>query len=347
MRTFEQNRSIGAGEGSGPGTAGTTASTGGSPQNTGSTSGVTAAALLGDCIAALALSGHDQPQTWLPAAAECVRRFVAAVLPAGSPTGGLGVSTMLLVHAGVDGGLVCRGAATAGLGGSERAVVEHLQNAVAGEPSRQAAWLQTGCWTRRQAIADENWPGALLRAQRMSIGLDEFARGVVGVSGPEQPSVLMVELEQRSGETWPEAVALDALKLLMPLLKRVFDATVGRQALHRAAVLARVSSAQRPIVKLLADGLTEKQIASRIHRSQHTVHDHVKTIYASLGISTRHDLMELWSGRMALAERMPLPVMPGLSAARSTMIQATLGAGHTASPQAIGWLEPNVQLKAG
>jgi pyridoxine 5'-phosphate synthase PdxJ len=111
-------------------------------------------------------------------------------------------------------------------------------------------------------------------------------------------------------------------------------------------VAARASEL-RPIVKLLADGLTEKQIASRIHRSQHTVHDHVKTNYASLGISTRHDLMELWSGRMALAERMPLPVMPGLSAARSTMIQATVGAGHTASPQAIGWLEPSVQLKAG
>ncbi len=303
-----------------------------SPTHPGS---VSAASLVGDAIANLALSGHDQPQPWLAAATESVRRFLAGLQPHATGSG-LGVTAMLLAYAPQEGGLVIRGHATAGLGGSERAVVDQLQNAITGEPSRQAAWLQTGCWTRRQAIADEAWPGALLRAQRTSLGLDEFARGVVGVAGPDQPSVLMIQIEHRPGDPWPESIALDALKLLMPLLKRVFDATVGRQALHRASVLARVSSAQRPIVKLLAEGLTEKQIAARIHRSQHTVHDHVKTIYASLGISTRHDLMELWCGRMPLADRTPMPVIPG-PASR----------GVHAGP-AVGWLEPSgLQLKAG
>jgi DNA-binding CsgD family transcriptional regulator len=287
---------------------------------------VSAASALGDCIAGLALSGHDQPEPWLAAAAESLRRFITTVHPgAGAP--GLGVSAVLLGPGGHDGLLRAQAAATAGLSGPERGAAELLAGAITGEPSRHAAFLQPGCWARRQAIVDDAWATHAGRAQRLGIGLDEFARGTVGVNGPDQPAVLVFQVEHRVGEPWPEVVAVDALRLMTPLLRRVYDATVGRLGLHRAAVLARVSIAQRPIIHLLAEGLTEKQIASRIHRSQHTVHDHVKTIYASLAISTRHELMELWNGRMALVDpgRASLPAVarPGL------------------------WIEPRVQLRAG
>jgi DNA-binding CsgD family transcriptional regulator len=42
--------------------------------------------------------------------------------------------------------------------------------------------------------------------------------------------------------------------------------------------------------------MSQRQIADRLGRSLHTVHDHVKGAYASLGISARHQLFFLWNG---------------------------------------------------
>jgi DNA-binding NarL/FixJ family response regulator len=47
---------------------------------------------------------------------------------------------------------------------------------------------------------------------------------------------------------------------------------------------------------LLAKGLSQRQISQRVSRSLHTVHDHVKGIYAALGIKSRYQLYVLWNG---------------------------------------------------
>jgi DNA-binding CsgD family transcriptional regulator len=65
---------------------------------------------------------------------------------------------------------------------------------------------------------------------------------------------------------------------------------------HRTELLLRLAPTQRPVLPLLAEGLSQRQIAERLGRSLHTVHDHVKGAYASLGISARHQLFVLWNG---------------------------------------------------
>ncbi|MBI1189555.1 MAG: hypothetical protein GC200_02595 [Tepidisphaera sp.] len=63
----------------------------------------------------------------------------------------------------------------------------------------------------------------------------------------------------------------------------------------RPDLLRRVSDAQRKVLDLLIVGCTEPQIAERLGRSKHTVHDHTKAIYAQLGVKSRVHLVLLFS----------------------------------------------------
>lgn len=66
-------------------------------------------------------------------------------------------------------------------------------------------------------------------------------------------------------------------------------------AQSRPDLLRVVSEAQRRVLELLLVGLTEPQIAEQIGRSRHTVHDHTKALYAILGVSSRVQLVLLFS----------------------------------------------------
>jgi DNA-binding NarL/FixJ family response regulator len=60
--------------------------------------------------------------------------------------------------------------------------------------------------------------------------------------------------------------------------------------------LARlVSPAQHRVLEFLLEGLTEPQIASKLSRSRHTVHDHTKAIYSALNVNNRVQLVLLFS----------------------------------------------------
>jgi ATP/maltotriose-dependent transcriptional regulator MalT len=48
-----------------------------------------------------------------------------------------------------------------------------------------------------------------------------------------------------------------------------------------------LSPREREVLRLVSDGLTDREIAAKLVLSQHTVHRHVSNIYAKLGCSTR------------------------------------------------------------
>jgi len=66
-------------------------------------------------------------------------------------------------------------------------------------------------------------------------------------------------------------------------------------ARQRPDLMNRVSDAQRRVLELLLAGLTEPQIAERLGRSRHTVHDHTKAIYQTLAVNNRVQLVLLFS----------------------------------------------------
>lgn len=76
----------------------------------------------------------------------------------------------------------------------------------------------------------------------------------------------------------------------------------ARLAAGRPDLVARLSSAQEKVLSHLLEGLTEPQIAGRIGRSRHTVHDHTKAIYAALNVRNRVQLvLEFSKGTLARA----------------------------------------------
>jgi DNA-binding CsgD family transcriptional regulator len=54
------------------------------------------------------------------------------------------------------------------------------------------------------------------------------------------------------------------------------------------------SPRQAQILRLLADGLSDKEIAVRLGLSPHTVHTHLRRLYRDRGIRTRSAAVAIW-----------------------------------------------------
>ncbi len=89
---------------------------------------------------------------------------------------------------------------------------------------------------------------------------------------------------------------------LMPAIESSYWRGIGRLSTRRLALLQRLADAPRRVVKLLAEGHSERDIALKINKSPHTVHDHVKTIYAVIGATKRADLIRYWHGLESVPE---------------------------------------------
>ncbi len=59
-------------------------------------------------------------------------------------------------------------------------------------------------------------------------------------------------------------------------------------------VPVELSPREREVIKLLADGLINKEIAQELRLSTYTVNDHLKSIYGKLGVSNRAGATAVW-----------------------------------------------------
>jgi len=78
---------------------------------------------------------------------------------------------------------------------------------------------------------------------------------------------------------------------LVERLHEESDWICGHLSTGRKDPLRQLTPRQREIVELLAEGKAEGEIARTVHRSPHTIHDHVKAIYATLGVHSRSELL--------------------------------------------------------
>ena len=76
-------------------------------------------------------------------------------------------------------------------------------------------------------------------------------------------------------------------------LWRVDSTTVARKRAPAAVEfkVGGLSDGERQVLRLLAQGLSEKRAAARLSLSYHTVHTHVKHIHKQLGVRSRAELM--------------------------------------------------------
>jgi ATP/maltotriose-dependent transcriptional regulator MalT len=79
---------------------------------------------------------------------------------------------------------------------------------------------------------------------------------------------------------------------------KIVAALGGRSA---AAKRAGMTRRELQVLLLVAEGLSNRQIAERLVVSEHTVHRHLANIYARLGVSSRAAAVALASERALLA----------------------------------------------
>ncbi|HMO13657.1 MAG TPA: FHA domain-containing protein [Pirellulaceae bacterium] len=65
-------------------------------------------------------------------------------------------------------------------------------------------------------------------------------------------------------------------------------------------LVQRLSRAQRRVLKYLLRGESEKNIAWILGCSHHTIHNHIRAIYAKLGVRSRGELMSRLVGKVEL-----------------------------------------------
>ncbi len=109
--------------------------------------------------------------------------------------------------------------------------------------------------------------------------------------------VLALRVDSLSKSWRPTCADVCVLETGAIFIARAFDRQIlARRALQQR-LLRQVSPAQRMVAPLLAEGLGEIEIAKRLDRSKHTIHDHIKAIYRAWGVRSRHELLEVWTGR--------------------------------------------------
>jgi DNA-binding CsgD family transcriptional regulator len=122
------------------------------------------------------------------------------------------------------------------------------------------------------------------------------AMGQSGTTANSSAMVLVFQVDGRVGAWSPSAADTQLASLLATSLGNALVLGPGRLMVHRAGLSSMLSPSQAPILPLLAQGLSQRQIAARIGRSLHTVHDHVKGIYGALNVRNRYQLFALYNG---------------------------------------------------
>lgn len=166
------------------------------------------------------------------------------------------------------------------------------------------------------------WARQPARFDRLRAGLDEFVIARAALRTRELPpdaiehGALMCQLDHalatagnaengsggggggdgRGNGSWDQSLLAAIAAQLARELARVFEQRFWIGDPRQQELLRGLSPCQREVLEHILAGRTERQAASLLHRSVHTVHDHVKSIYSALGVSSRTDLILLWYG---------------------------------------------------
>lgn len=153
------------------------------------------------------------------------------------------------------------------------------------------------CGPRSKLRDDAGWQQSTYARFRASIGVHDFARAGVPFMDPRGTRIMILQVDGVTPDWTPPTQVLSTLACIMHPALEAYRTRFVNQRMARAELLDQLSPTQRRIVPMLAEGLTEAQIAEQIHRSAHTVHDHTRSIYRTLGVSSRLELRDMWLGR--------------------------------------------------
>jgi DNA-binding CsgD family transcriptional regulator len=136
--------------------------------------------------------------------------------------------------------------------------------------------------TRADLADDTTWYASALASDRFRRhDCDDFILAMCAVPGAGV--ICSLELFRPWGAARFAARERLLVQLVQEELSRDFEAS--------AAPLRRLSPRQRQVLALLQRGHSEKQVAAELGVSPHTVHDYVKALYRSHGVTSRGELL--------------------------------------------------------
>lgn len=147
-------------------------------------------------------------------------------------------------------------------------------------------------------------------------GSSDLLVGIEIVPSERRDRVVIVEMgltQESAGSLTPMARVLESI--LPVLADRVTRAFNGGEISPASWLTLR----EQEVLEHLALGRTVRDIADRIGRSPHTVHDHVKSLHKKLNATTRGELVARALGhpRLKSAHRSPTSPVESLTAPRS------------------------------
>jgi two-component system nitrate/nitrite response regulator NarL len=144
---------------------------------------------------------------------------------------------------------------------------------------------------------------ALLDSLREEAVLDAFRAGARGIFGKSQPADVLSKCVRcvYQGQIWANsrelAVAVEALASA-PTVRAV-----------NAVGMSVLSKRELQVVRCLAEGLTNREIAERLELSQHTIKNYLFRVFDKLGVSSRVELLFMTLSQSGTSQ---LPAQDGL-----------------------------------
>lgn len=136
--------------------------------------------------------------------------------------------------------------------------------------------------SRADLAEDATWYGSALASERFRRhDCDDFIIAMCAVPGAGV--ICSLELFR----PWGAARFAERERLLVQLVQE----ELSRDFQASFEPLRRLSPRQRQVLDLLRRGLAEKQVAAELGVSPHTVHDYVKALYRSHGVTSRAELL--------------------------------------------------------
>lgn len=176
-----------------------------------------------------------------------------------------------------------------GRGGAENSLLIELRcrvDAGAGSGLDMAA-ASAGSVPVRLAAAGET---GLLEAGWRALGIESVVLG----SMPMCPNGSYLMAAVGSPTCTPSGAAVAAMGAVLPLIAEVARNAIGGVKRREADW---VTVREQEVLELLVMGYSVREIAAKLARSPHTVHDHVKSLHRKLHASSRGELVALALGR--------------------------------------------------
>ncbi|MFM9957780.1 MAG: helix-turn-helix transcriptional regulator [Phycisphaerales bacterium] len=148
-----------------------------------------------------------------------------------------------------------------------------------GCPLRAFTVPGAACIDRAGIYSDSDWQASRYRVVCERAGVHDFVRGAHLVGPPGSRRWLVAEVQGLEPDWSVGPTICEPLAAVMPGIARAYDQRFLRRERVRQELADRVRPAQRETLVYWAEGLSEPEIARKVFRSVHTVHDHVKRIY--------------------------------------------------------------------